>query len=82
VNVDDPQGDQLVPLCRQRGVQLWTTAVREPARLCAEDVVTQADGLSARIVERDESLTKVIDQAELQAALVGDFNVSNLLTVI
>ncbi|MFY9478433.1 MAG: UDP-N-acetylmuramoyl-L-alanyl-D-glutamate--2,6-diaminopimelate ligase [Aquabacterium sp.] len=82
VNVDDPQGDELVPLCRQRGVQLWTTAVREPARLCAEDVVTQADGLRARIVERDESLVKVIDQAELQAALVGDFNVSNLLTVI
>lgn len=82
VNVDDPRGDDLVPLCRQRGVQLWTTAVREPARLCAEDVVTQADGLRARIVERDESLAKVIDQAELQAALVGDFNVSNLLTVI
>ena len=82
VNVDDPRGDDLVPLCRQRGVQLWTTAVREPARLCAEDVITQADGLRARIVERDESLAKVIDQAELQAALVGDFNVSNLLTVI
>jgi UDP-N-acetylmuramyl-tripeptide synthetase len=82
VNVDDPRGDDLVPLCRQRGVQLWTTAVREPARLCAEDVITQADGLRARIVERDESLAKVIDQAELQASLVGDFNVSNLLTVI
>jgi UDP-N-acetylmuramyl-tripeptide synthetase len=82
VNVDDLRGDDLVPLCRQRGVQLWTTAVREPARLCAEEVLTQADGLRARIVERDESLAKVIDQAELQAALVGDFNVSNLLTVI
>ena len=82
VNVDDPQGDELVPLCRQRGVPLWTTAVREPARLCAEDIVTQADGLRARIVERDESLARVIDQAELQASLVGDFNVSNLLAVI
>lgn len=82
VNVDDPQGDELVPLCRQRGLQLWTIAVREPARLCAEDVVTHADGLRARIVERDETLVRVLDQADLQASLVGDFNVSNLLAVI
>ena len=82
VNVDDPQGDELVPLCRERGLQLWTTAVQAPARLRAEELATQADGLRARIVERDESMARVVGQADLQASLVGDFNVSNLLAVI
>ena len=75
VNVDDEQGAALADTLRAEGLELWTVAMQGPARLRALDVAYSAQGLRFTLAEGDERET-------LQTALIGDYNVSNLLGVI
>ena len=75
VNVDDEQGDALAQTLGDRGLDLWTVSRQKPARLRALDLGYDAQGLRFTLAEGDE-------RQLLQTALIGDFNVSNLLGVI
>ncbi|HEX5372803.1 MAG TPA: UDP-N-acetylmuramoyl-L-alanyl-D-glutamate--2,6-diaminopimelate ligase [Aquabacterium sp.] len=82
VNADDPQAPELMALADQRSLDLWTYGLHHPARLRADAPAVGADGLRVRVTESDAGLTQAVDQVEIQAALIGDFNVSNLLCVL
>lgn len=74
LNRDDPFADALarsLPV----GTRLLDYAVERPARLRAEAVRSEPSGLSLRCVHEGLAF-------EVQAPLVGRFNVSNLLAVI
>lgn len=82
INVDDLQGELLVPLCQSRGLAVWTYGLQAPARLQARDMSAHADGLTVCVAERDPALTRVLEVVEIDTHLIGEFNVSNLLAVI
>ncbi len=82
VNVDDLRGESLVPLCQQRGLEVWSYALSALARLRAEDISFHAEGMSLRIVERDLSLQQVLDEVAVDTQVIGEFNAANLLAVI
>lgn len=75
INIDDPQGQTLHASLVGRGLDLWSVSMRQPARLQAQDLDLGGDGLRFVVVEGEE-------QYLLQTALIGDYNVSNLLGVI
>jgi UDP-N-acetylmuramoyl-L-alanyl-D-glutamate--2,6-diaminopimelate ligase len=88
INVDDARGRDLAQQLAQRqplAMEVWTCSVRGPARLQARDIQpfgssTQSDevmspGLSFEVVEGEQAL-------RLHTALVGLYNVNNLLGVI
>ena len=88
VNVDDPQGAQLAGRLQSRTaapVEVWSCSAQGAARLWARDIRQQdsavagssahAVGLSFEVVEGEQSL-------RLHTALVGLYNVNNLLGVI
>ena len=82
VNIDDPRGAELAQELNTRHAgnahfDLWT--VGEGARLKAEQVHCSAQGMQLTVVESHEGRTQ---QCELSCALVGTFNVSNLLCVL
>ncbi len=82
VNVDDLRGESLVPLCAQRGVDVWSYALSAPARLRAEAVRFHAQGMGLRVIERSADLQQVLDEVDLDTRLIGEFNAANLLAVI
>ena len=75
INVDDPRGASLAEQTRARGVDVWTVSLRQPARVQALDVGYGAHGL--RWTLREGAQAMVMD-----TALVGEYNISNLLGVI
>jgi UDP-N-acetylmuramyl-tripeptide synthetase len=80
VNIDDEQGatlaDELDAAFAQRGAPaLWTYSVHAPARLQAHNLRHLADGMAFDLIERDTTIP-------VRCALVGAYNVSNLLAVI
>jgi MurE/MurF fusion protein len=79
INIDDPQGlvllDRLHDSAHGRTLDVWTVAIDKPARLQAVNVRTTAAGLAFEVMEGGES-------HPLQTALVGRYNVSNLLGVM
>ena len=80
VNLDDEQGatlaDELEAVFALRGAPaLWTYSVREPARLQACNLRHLADGMAFELVEKDSTVS-------VRCALVGAYNVSNLLAVV
>lgn len=75
INIDDPHGMQLHASLEGRGLDLWSVSMRQEARLQAQDLDLGGDGLRFVVVEGQE-------QYLLQTALIGDYNVSNLLGVI
>ena len=75
INIDDPQGMVLLDRMAGKALDVWTVAIDKPARLQAQNVTTTAQGLAFTIVEDGQS-------HPLQTALVGRYNVSNLLGVI
>jgi UDP-N-acetylmuramoyl-L-alanyl-D-glutamate--2,6-diaminopimelate ligase len=80
VNIDDEQGatlaDELEAAFAQRGAPaLWTYSAREPARLRAYNLRHLADGMAFDLIERETTVA-------VRCALVGAYNVSNLLAVI
>ena len=75
VNVDDEQGATLAGQLAARPIDLWTCSTRERARLAARSVGHRDGGLRFDLTEGEATLP-------VQSALIGDFNVSNLLGVI
>ena len=80
VNIDDEQGatlaDELEAAFAQRGgPAVWTYSTRAPARLQAQNLRHLADGMAFDLVERDTTVP-------VRCALVGAYNVSNLLAVV
>ena len=80
VNVDDEQGatlaDELEALFTSRGAPaVWTYGVNGPARLQARNLRHLPDGMAFDLVERDTTVP-------VRCALVGAYNVSNLLAVV
>ena len=74
INVDDEKGMALSQ-SPNTGVDLWTVSCQQPARLCAEAIRYDAQGL--RFVVREGAHSH-----ELATRLIGQYNVSNLLGVI
>jgi UDP-N-acetylmuramoyl-L-alanyl-D-glutamate--2,6-diaminopimelate ligase len=75
VNIDDEQGAELADTLHADGLDLWTVSMQGAARLRALDVAYSAQGLRFTLAEGDE-------RHGLQTALIGDYNVANLLGVI
>ena len=75
VNVDDEQGAGLAERLAKRRVDLWTCSLREPARLTAHGVGYRDGGLCFDVREGGTSVP-------VSSALIGEFNVANLLGVI
>ncbi|TCP17479.1 UDP-N-acetylmuramoylalanyl-D-glutamate--2,6-diaminopimelate ligase [Simplicispira metamorpha] len=82
LNIDDPHGAQLhsaLALAQQAQptppLDLWSISMHQSARLRAQDVVFADAGLCFTVVEGAE-------QHRLQTAVIGDYNVSNLLGVL
>ncbi|MBL8329639.1 MAG: UDP-N-acetylmuramoyl-L-alanyl-D-glutamate--2,6-diaminopimelate ligase [Rubrivivax sp.] len=77
INVDDPQGARLAAeLQSQPGAPaLWTVSAQGDARLRAERVRYVDGGLAFELIEAGH-------RAHLQTALIGEYNVHNLLLVL
>lgn len=75
INVDDKKGDALSQSLDGSGLDLWTVSCQRPARLVAEDIRYDAQGL--RFTVREGARRR-----ELATRLIGQYNVSNLLGVI
>jgi UDP-N-acetylmuramyl-tripeptide synthetase len=74
VNIDDAQGAQLVASLNPL-LDVWTVSCRGAARLVARDMTYHDGGLRFTVIEANEQHT-------LQTAVIGEYNVSNLLGVI
>jgi len=78
INIDDPKGAALAAAWGHRNdrtTALWTVSAQRDASLRAQAVRHDGHGLRFEVVEGAQSLS-------LQSALVGDYNVLNLLGVI
>ncbi len=75
VNIDDPKGAELARTLADGPLALWTVSCMEPARLRAVDIGYGARGLRFAVEEGGERHT-------LDTALIGQYNVSNLLGVL
>ncbi len=75
VNVDDEQGAKLAGRLAKRPLDLWTFSLRGAARLTARGVGYRDGGLRFDVHEGGTSLP-------VSTALIGEFNVANLLAVI
>jgi len=75
VNIDDPRGLALAEELQGGGPQLWTVSCERAARLQAVDIGYSAQGLSFAVVEGSE-------RQQLGTALIGQYNVANLLGVL
>ncbi len=76
VNLDDPKGAELAQHCAARGVQVWTVSqLRSDARLYARAVQYTDQGMVFTVHEGSQ-------QARVDCTLVGEYNVSNVLSVI
>jgi len=75
VNTDDPHGAALHQSLQGRGLDLWSVSMQHDARLRATDLGWGEGGLRFTVVEG-------LERQVLQTAMIGDYNVSNLLGVI
>jgi UDP-N-acetylmuramoyl-L-alanyl-D-glutamate--2,6-diaminopimelate ligase len=75
LNVDDEQGAALADTLRTSGLDVWTVAIQQAARLRALDVAYGEQGLRFTLAEGEE-------RCSLQTSMIGLYNVSNLLGVI
>ncbi len=75
VNVDDAQGALLAGELAAGSLDLWTVAADAPARLQARGVHYADGGLAFTLHEGEAA-------APVRSALIGDYNVHNLLVVL
>ena len=75
LNIDDPKGAALARSLAGEGLALWTVSCSGPARLCATDIEQGAQGLSFTLREGEA-------QHRVNTALIGHYNVANLLGVM
>ncbi len=84
VNLDDPRGVELAARARQQGLDLWTVGLEagsEAPRLSAAGITVTRVGVRLTVVERDAS-GAVRASHPLALALVGRYNLANLLCVL
>ena len=74
INIDDVQGQQLARQLQGGALDVWTCSQRGEARLQAR-ALPSTEGLAFEITEDSQTLT-------LHTALVGAYNIDNLLGVI
>ncbi|MEN9417350.1 MAG: hypothetical protein RI988_970 [Pseudomonadota bacterium] len=74
VNIDDPMGERLASELQRAGMACWTVSARREARLVARQARIADGGLAFELHEAGE-------RATVRTALIGDFNVHNLLGV-
>jgi UDP-N-acetylmuramyl-tripeptide synthetase len=89
IHADDAMGPQLAEHARSRGLDVWTYGRRDAGleaaadlRLMASNVSHLAHGLAFDVTEHSPSGAQVLGQASVQAPVIGDFNVANLMAVI
>jgi UDP-N-acetylmuramyl-tripeptide synthetase len=82
INLDDPFGELLQQHAMSRGLSVWAYGINKVARLQAQSVSHQARGLAFTVLERNETLGTIVQQAEVRAPVIGTFNVANLLAVL
>jgi UDP-N-acetylmuramyl-tripeptide synthetase len=75
INIDDTHGAELAMSLRDSGLDVWTVSCVAPARLQAQAIDHGLDALGFDVVEGAE-------RHRLSTALVGQYNVSNLLGVM
>jgi UDP-N-acetylmuramyl-tripeptide synthetase len=75
VNLDDERGAELAQELRARAVDVWTFSCEHAARLQAQELGYTPQGLRFTVVEGDQ-------RHVLRTALIGQYNVSNLLGVL
>jgi UDP-N-acetylmuramoyl-L-alanyl-D-glutamate--2,6-diaminopimelate ligase len=75
INIDDPHGVELAAQLQGAGLDIWTCSARRDARLQAREAVYVDGGLAFDVFEGQT-------QATVLSALIGDYNVSNLLVVL
>ena len=75
INIDDPHGQALAQSLSASTLDVWTVSLQQPARLRARGLQYLADGMAFEVAEGDEVHA-------LRVALMGDYNVSNLLGVL
>ena len=75
VNIDDPKGAALATQLGSQGLALWTVSCTGPARLRAQAIEQGAQGLCFTVCEGEA-------QHRLATALIGHYNVANLLGVM
>ena len=75
VNIDDAQGILLAQELEESALDLWTVSRHTLARLSARNLAYEAQGMQFDVVEGGQSI-------RLHTAMMGDYNVSNLLGVI
>lgn len=79
VNIDDPHGATLAERLRGLALDLWTVALDTPARLRALDVGYSDLGMHCQV---QESTPAGARREHLQTALLGRYNIANVLGVI
>jgi UDP-N-acetylmuramyl-tripeptide synthetase len=75
VNLDDDKGLALSQSLQGSGLDLWTVSCQQPARLAAQEIGYDRQGLHFVVAEGAE-------RQALSTQLIGQYNVSNLLGVI
>ncbi len=75
INIDDTHGAELALSLRDSGLDVWTVSCLAPARLQAQAIDHGLDTLGFDVVEGDA-------RHRLSTALIGQYNVSNLLGVM
>jgi UDP-N-acetylmuramyl-tripeptide synthetase len=76
INLDDDKGAELASYCAAKGLKVLTISqLRTDATLCAQSVEHTDNGMV--IAVREAGM-----QAQIDSAMVGDYNVSNLLGVV
>jgi UDP-N-acetylmuramyl-tripeptide synthetase len=75
INIDDEKGAALATTLAGRPLDVWTVSCKSPARLSAQDIVLDGQGLHFKVCEGAQ-------QHELATHMIGHYNVANLLGVI
>ena len=75
INTDDARGAALHAALAGRGLDCWSVSLQPGARLHAEAIAFEGAGLCFTVVEGAE-------RCRLQTAVIGSYNVSNLLGVL
>jgi MurE/MurF fusion protein len=75
INVDDAHGKQLAAELQGGVLELWTVSSRGPATLQASQVAHTQAGLAFTVSEGAQHV-------RVKTALIGDFNVDNMLVVL
>ena len=75
INTDDEKGGELAQHLQDRGLDIWTVSCQQPARVMAQDIGYDEQGLRFTVIEGAE-------RHPLATRLIGQYNVSNLLGVI